>query len=129
MQSFLNLIDLATGRQIRLAELGFKAESPSFSDGGITFERDGELYRFDLDTGRITKPAICIKQPQAECTSASKVKIIFISAKVNGIGHCELIADGRVAARFMGSDKSLGECPEKDGRVVFFGYPSPDGIN
>lgn len=129
MQSFLNLIDLATGRQIRLAELGFKAESPSFADDGITFERDGELYRFDLDTGRITKPAIYIKQPQAECTSTSKVKIIFISAKVNGIGHCELIADGRVAARFMGSDKSLGECPEKDGRVVFFGYPSPEGIN
>lgn len=129
MQSFLNLIDLATGRQIRLAELGFKAESPSFFDGGITFERDGELYIFDLDTGRITKPAICIKQPHAEQTSTSEVKINFISAKVNGIGHCELIADGKVAARFMGSDKSLGECPEKDGKVVFFGYPSPEGIN
>lgn len=129
MQSFLNLIDLATGRQIRLAELGFKAESPSFSDDGITFERDGELYKFDIDTGRITKPAICIKQPHAEQTSTSNVKLNFISEKVNGIGHCELIADGKVAARFMGSDKSIGECPEKDGRVVFFGYPSPEGIN
>ena len=115
MQSFLNLIDLATGRQSRLAELGFKAESPSFTDDGITFERDGELYRFDLGTGMITKPEICIKQPNTNNAGISEVKLNFISGKINGIGHCELIADGKVAARFMGSAKSLGECPKKDG--------------
>lgn len=129
MQSFLNLIDKASGRQIRLAELGFKAGSPSFSEDGITFSRDGEMYIFDLSTGMISKQSICTKRSAPENAGKSEVKIIFISDKTDGIGHCELIADGKVLARFMGSDESLGEVPEKDGKIVFFGYPSPDGIN
>ena len=129
MQSFLNLIDKATGRQIRLAELGFRAESPSFSDGGITFTRDGDVYIFDLSTGMISKQPICTKRSAPESAGKLDVKIIFISDKTDGIGHCELVADGKVLARFMGSAESLGEFPEKDGKIVFFGYPSQGGIN
>ena len=129
MQSFLNLIDKATGRQIRLAELGFRAGSPSFSDGGITFTRNGDMYIFDLSTGMISKQPICTKRSAPENAGKSDVKIIFISDKTDGIGQCELVNDGRVLARFMGSSESLGEVPERDGKIVFFGYPSSDGIN
>ena len=128
MQSLLNLIDIGTGRQIRLAEFGFKAGSPSFSENGITFERDGELYKFDLSTGMISKAPICTKRSDGKSFQNDEVKIIFISDKVDGIGHCELNVNGKVLARFMGSEKSIGIRPERDGKIVFIGYPSEAGI-
>ncbi len=127
MQSFLNLIELSTGRQIRLAEFGFKAEAPSFgSDGkGIFFNRDDTTWSFDEDSGMIRRVAE-LSLPNG---SEQQVKINFISDVSDGIGHCELIADGRVVARFMGSEHSIGAIPERDGRIIFIGYPSDDGIN
>ena len=126
MTSFLNLIDLSTGRQIRLAEFGFEAKKPSFDMDKITFERDSSLWSFDISTGMIKKLGNLSPSPTA---TDGLVRISFISDKNNGVGHCELIANGKVIARFMGSEDSLGACPEKDGKVVFVGYPSEDGIN
>lgn len=125
MQSFLNLIELSTGRQLRLAEFGFTAEAPSFTDSGIIFSRDGELWSFDMNTGRIKRSS----EVPCPVDKDTEVKINFISQPLDGIGHCELIAGGRIIARFMGSLGSIGSSPCRDGRVVFIGYPSPDGIN
>lgn len=127
MQSFLNLIELSTGRQIRLAEFGFKAEAPTFgSDGkGIFFTRDGETWSFDEDSGLIRRVA----EQSLPSSSEQRVRINFISDVSDEIGHCELIADGRVVARFMGSERSIGAIPERGGRIIFIGYPSDNGIN
>ena len=126
MTSFLNLIDITTGRQIRLAEFGFEAKKPSFDMDKITFVRDSSLWSFDISTGMIKKIG---NLPDSSATTDGSVKISFISDKHNGVGHCELIVNGKVIARFMGSEHSLGARPEKDGKVVFVGYPSEDGIN
>ena len=125
MQSFLNLIDISTGRQVRLAEFGFEASSPSFCEDGVSFERGGSEWLFDLSTGLIKKRG----ETSTRSDCVSDVKLNFISELENGFGHCELVAHGKVIARFMGSEKSLGAVPEKDGKVVFIGYPSPEGIN
>lgn len=126
MISFLNLIDLDSGRQVRLAEFGFYAESPSFCGDDIVFYRDGKCWRFDSNSGAIS--AFDDEIPE-KCEERSSVKLNFISEIVDGIGHCELLAGGKVAVRFMGSERSIGAVPEKNGKVVFIGYPSPNGMN
>ena len=126
MQSFLNLIDLETGRQIRLAEFGFTASEPSFCEDSIIFTRDSTLWSFDISSGMIKRVNISSIPTYA---ADHEISISFISDKSNEIGHCELVVDRKVIARFMGSEKSLGVCPEKDGKVVFIGYPSEDGIS
>lgn len=125
MQSFLNLIDIQSGRQVRLAEFGFKAESPSFTDDKIIFVRDGEFWSFDETGGMIAKIATC---PPLSKTS-SDVKLNLTSKSSCEVELCELIVNNKIIARFMGTKDSIGLSPERDGKVIFFGYPSPNGIN
>ena len=125
MRSFLNMIDLETGRQIRVAELGYRAASPSFTDGGIAFRRrsdgkalflsleDGMILPFDGDIAPDPEPGVFLK---------------YNSQPEDGIAYVELTAkkDGHVIARFMGGEDSIGVKPVDDERrkVVFFGYPA-----
>lgn len=125
MQSFLNLIDIQSGRQVRLAEFGFKAESPSFTDDKIIFVRDGEFWSFDEISGMIAKIQTC--PPLSE--TSSDVKLNLTSESSCEVELCELIVNNKIIARFMGNKNSLGLSPERDGKVIFFGYPSPNGIN
>lgn len=133
MQSFLNIIDLETGRQIRAAELGYYAERPSFCEGGsIRFYRDGKPMLMSLESGAI--------QPDGgsrliTAPDSPNVRLGFLSEPVERVAYVELIFDNgessRVLARFMGGEGSLGENPISPDRkkLVFFGYPSENGIN
>lgn len=125
MKSFLNIIDLETGRQIRVAELGYRASSPSFVGGGIAFRRasDGKAFILSLENGMVL-PFDGKITPDPE----PGVFLKYNSQPVDGIAYVELTSkkDGRVIARFMGGEDSLGEKPvDEEGRnVVFFGYPA-----
>lgn len=125
MKSFLNIIDLETGRQIRVAELGYRASSPSFTGGGITFRRasDGKAFILSLENGMVL-PFDGEITPDPE----PGVFLKYNSQPEDGIAYVELTSkkDGRVIARFMGGEDSLGEKPvDEEGRnVVFFGYPA-----
>ena len=125
MKSFLNIIDLETGRQIRVAELGYRASSPSFVGGGIAFRRasDGKAFILSLENGMVL-PFDGDIAPDPE----PGVFLKYNSQPVDGIAYVELTSkkDGRVIARFMGGEDSLGEKPvDEEGRnVVFFGYPA-----
>ncbi len=128
MRSFLNLIDLATGHQIRLAELGFKAEYPSFCDGGVSFKRGDDEYMLSLDDGSIRRgnSVDAINAPSLKPDGDASLRFLSDGEEVR---YCELTVGGRVVARFMGGEGSLGDVPVQGGKVVFIGYPSEDGIN
>lgn len=135
MQSFLNIIDLASGRQIRAAEFGFYAERPSFcTDNTIRFYRGETAYLFSLETGSLSTDTggSCTKQPE---NNEPRIYLNYKSEPVNKIAYVELIyGDGagiRVLGRFMGGTGTLGERPFTSDycKAVFFGYPSEDGIN
>ncbi len=126
MTSFLNLIDIPTGREIRLAELGFTAGDPSFADGGIVFSRGENWLRFDLESGRII-PATGIPDASPEDNGPH---LRFANPAGGGLFYTELVYAGRTLVHFMGSGHSIGSNPlSPDGRqIVFVGYPSPAGF-
>ena len=125
MRSFLNIIDLQTGRQIRVAELGYRAASPSFADGGIAFRRcsDGEWLILSLEDGSV-------RHFDGNITNDPEPMFFlkYNSEPEDGIAYVELtdISDNKVIARFMGGEDSLGArpCDDERRRVVFFGYPA-----
>ncbi len=129
-KSFLNIITL-DGREIRVAEFGFLADSPSFDGDSIVF-RHGEKYkRIDLISGVISK-----SEPPTRCAGTSpngkySVRLNFTSPLTDGRGYCEMVlrntlsGNEQVLVRFMGCDGSIGAMPfSADGqKIVFFGYP------
>ena len=136
-RSFLNLIT-TDGKQCRLAEFGFLAESPYFGDDAIIFTRDGSKYRFALDSGKIT-PTEAIAAVTEEHISPDKkhaLRLEFASQVTDGRGYVHMILTDlsdnteKVLARFMGSEKSIGPLPfSTDGKnILFFGYPEEDDI-
>lgn len=134
-QSFLNIIDLSSGRQIRAAEFGFRAEHPSFYKDGIRFKRDGKWLFISLETGKISE---FDGQPSDGCghfEGKPCARLRYVSEPENGVSYVELVLDTngekRVLARFMGGESSLGEQPFSSdfSKIVFIGYPSEDGIN
>ena len=120
MRSFLNLLETTTGHEIRLAEFGFFADQPSFVDGGIAFYRGDVCMLFSPDTGMLSPY-------HGEIPSREHGLVLnFTSEFTDGIAYCELIRNGDVLVRFMGSHGSIGKNPiASDGKtVVFFGYPA-----
>lgn len=136
-RSFLNLITLE-GRQCRLAEFGFHAESPYFDGDAVIFTRDGKQYRFALESGKITPTESVTAVPEEHISPDRKyaLHLEFASDTVNGRGYVHMILTDlsdnteKVLARFMGSKKSIGPLPfSTDGKnIVFFGYPEEDDI-
>ena len=129
MRSFLNVIDLGSGRQIRVAEFGFYAERPSFhSDRDIGFFRGGKPFRLSLETGIVSSGADDI--PPCPSTEKQRVYLNYKSSPSERTAYVELIyedaSERRVIARFMGGDGTLGARPFNSdySKVVFFGYPS-----
>ncbi len=124
MLSFLNIIDLETGRQIRAAELGFEAREPSFVDGGIAFLRDGEPVKLDLTSGEIA-PIVSLPEPVE-----TDAQLEFLSPEENNVAYVALVVRGVTVARFMGNSGSLGARPlSPDGtKIVFIGLPSQRGF-
>ena len=120
MRSFLNLLDTATGHEIRLAEFGFFADQPAFVDGGIVFSRGDTRMLFSPDTGMLTP------YDGEVITRPHDLMLNFTSEFTDGIAYCELIRGGSVLVRFMGARGSIGANPfAPDGKtVVFFGYPA-----
>lgn len=136
-RSFLNIIT-PEGRQYRLAEFGFHAESPYFDGDAVIFTRDGAPFHFALDSGKIT-PAEDVSAVAANHTSPDEkyaLRLEFASEAINGRGYVHMILTDlssgteKVLARFMGSKKSIGPLPFcADGKsIVFFGYPEEDDI-
>lgn len=138
MRSYLNIIDIKSSREIRAAEFGFYAEKPSFcllyDNECILFERGNIKYIFSLADGSISK-------------LKAETKLAF-PAPPDGVNIClQALSDAgdtvytaltlcrpdgdTVLCRFMGTVNSIGEHPlSRDGRhVVFFGYPSPKGLD
>ena len=124
MESCLNLIELATGRELRLAQFGFHAERPSFVDEGICFLADGKWKRFSLESGGVSDYSGPLPAKSGDA------RIDFTFPPESGIGYCKLIVGGRIVNNFMGSAASIGDAPiSPDGRmVVFVGYPSREGF-
>ena len=124
MASCLNLIELATGRELRLAQFGFHAERPSFVDEGICFFADGKWKLFSLDSGGVSDYSGALPEKSGDA------RIDFTFPPENGIGYCKLIVGGKIVNNFMGSAASIGDAPiSPDGRmVVFVGYPSREGF-
>ncbi len=136
-RSFLNLIT-PEGRQCRLAEFGFLAESPYFDGDTVIFTRDGRHYRFALNSGKITPAELDNKAVEEHISPDKKhaLHLEFASDTVNGRGYVHMILTDlsdnteKVLARFMGSKKSIGPLPfSPDSKnIVFFGYPEEDDI-
>ena len=124
MGSYLNLIELATGRQLRLAQFGFHAERPSFVEGGICFFAEGRWKLFSLETGGIRDYSGEIPAPGGDA------RIEFTFPPTDGVAYCKLIVGGDTVNNFMGGIGSIGAAPiSPDGRmVVFIGYPSKEGF-
>ena len=124
MASYLNLIELSTRRQLRLAQFGCHAERPSFTDAGICFFADGAWKLFSPETGAVSDFAGTLPEKSGDA------RIEFTFPPENGIGYCQLIVGGEVINNFMGSVGSIGDAPvSPDGRmVVFIGYPSREGF-
>lgn len=148
MRSYLNLIELSSGRQLRLAELGFSAERPSFCENGIEFSRaDGRKLCYSFKDGSISE--LSETRTAAETDGGREAEsgadsgrvtefdtdtkaekrdyfLKFYSEPVGGIAYVGLTrrSDGAVIARFMGGEGSLGDSPvSPDGwKIVFFGY-------
>ncbi|MBE6613083.1 MAG: hypothetical protein E7632_11375 [Ruminococcaceae bacterium] len=122
MRSFLNILDMETGHEIRLAEFGFAASLPSFTEDGIVFRRDGRWWKICTDRGMIAPWDGEIP------TAAHDLTLRFTSELSDGIGYCELVRCGQVLVRFMGSPDSIGSAPiSPDGKkLVFFGYPNKE---
>ena len=125
MASYLNLIELATGRELRLAQFGFHAERPSFVESGICFLTDGKWKHFSLETGGVSDYSGALP------AKSGGARIEFTFPPESGIGYCQLIVAGAVVNNFMGSAASIGDAPiSPDGRmVVFVGYPSREGFS
>ena len=128
-KSFLNIITI-DGREIRVAEFGFFADSPSFDGDAVTFRHSEKYERIDLVSGALSSAM----PPEIESCSSSdrkhSVHLRFTSPLTNGRGYCELcLCDSngceKVLARFMGCENSIGALPfSADGqKIVFFGYP------
>ena len=124
MGSYLNLIELDTGRQLRLAQFGFQAERPSITEGGICFLAEGKWKLFSLETGGISDYHGEIPPPDR------RARLEFTSPLIGGVGYCRLIVGDRVVNNFMGGRDSLGDAPiSLDGRMVaYIGYPSKEGF-
>ena len=120
MRSFLNLLEIDTGREIRIAEFGFAASLPSFADGGIVFRRDGSWWKLSPDTGMLSRFSGEIPDVP------HSIALRFTSEFKDGIAYCELVSGERVLVRFMGSHDCIGSAPvSSDGKqLVFFGYPA-----
>lgn len=137
-RSFLNLITV-DGRQCRLAEFGFFAESPYFEGDSIIFTREGKLRRFELESGEIKEFSGIKPTSHAEYISPTgehSLRLEFASETTDGRGYAHMVLKNnsdeteKVLARFMGSKNSIGPLPfSRDGKnIVFFGYPEEDDI-
>ncbi|MBQ8508570.1 MAG: hypothetical protein IJ493_01555 [Clostridia bacterium] len=124
-RTYLNLLDLATGREIRAASLGFDADSPSFDGDGILLRRhDGAILRLSLETGMLSPAGVPLPPPDPSCPVTLRESTTIPSS--GAIRYLELVLDGRILCRFMGQEGSLGARPlSSDGKtVVFCGYPT-----
>lgn len=137
-RSYLNIIEIESSRQIRAAEFGFYAEKPSFCLVGeneyILFERDNGKYLFSLADGSISK----LKAEMIVVFPAPSDDIEISLQTLSDAGDTVYTAlvlrrdkSETVLCRFMGTGNSIGEYPlSYDGRrIVFFGYPSPKGLD
>ena len=133
-RSFLNIITL-DGKEIRIAEFGFFADSPSFDGNTVIFRRDGKHVRLDLASGVISSCDIGLtKKKRASTDGKYSVSLEFTSPLSDGLGYCEMILHDtqndteQVLVRFMGCDNSIGEMPfsEDSKQIVFFGYPADE---
>ncbi len=124
MQSYLNLIEIDTARQLRLAQFGFHATLPSFVEGGISFFADGRWKLFSLDTGMVCDYTGDLPARQ------EVARLEFTTPLTDGVGYCRLIVGSHVVNNFMGGDGSIGAAPiSPDGKyAVYIGYPSKEGF-
>lgn len=122
MRSFLNIINIKTGRQIRIAELPDGYSYPSFYDNHIIFYKGNEAFSLSLDSGKIERRQVEIE------ASPTAVRLNFTSELTDGIGYCELIYGEKVLSRFMGSYGSIGSAPIKNEEVVYFGYSNENSF-
>ncbi len=137
-RSFLNLLDLSTGREVRAAEFGFDADSPSFAGNTVVFRQSNRVRSLDLSTGQLADAAGFPGEYEGPVFSPDRKALLSLrwaSEPADGDGYVMLVltedAEERVLVRFMGSERSLGIKPfSDDGRtVVFFGYPSEGGAS
>ena len=137
-RSYLNIIEIESSRQIRAAEFGFYAEKPSFCLVGeneyILFERNNGKYLFSLADGSISKLKSDTKVTFPTPSYDVEISLQTLSDAGDTVYTALVLrrADGEtVLCRFMGTESSIGEYPlSYDGRrVVFFGYPSPKGLD
>lgn len=130
-RSFLNIVTV-DGKLCRIAEFGFHADLPSFSENGIVF-RQGEKYkRIDLDTGMISSS----EAPAGDNVRSTPDGRFTVRTEIehpdgDGFGYVHLIlrdnekSTETVLTRFMGNESSLGIMPfsEDSVSIAFFGYP------
>ncbi|MBQ2766009.1 MAG: hypothetical protein IJF48_03400 [Clostridia bacterium] len=133
-RSFLNIITL-DGKEIRIAEFGFFADSPSFDGNTVIFRRDGNHMRLDLTSGVISScDAFSTKKKRASTDGKYSVRLEFTSPIIDGLGYCEMILrdtkndNEQVLVRFMGCADSIGDMPFSvdSKQIVFFGYPADE---
>ncbi len=132
-RSFLNIITL-DGKEIRIAEFGFFADSPSFDGNTVIFRRNGKYMRVDLGSGILSSCESTAAKNHTSPDGKYSVKLEFTSPLTDGGRYCEMILhdtendSDKVLVRFMGCAESIGDIPfsEDSKQIVFFGYPADE---
>ena len=132
-RSFLNMITV-DGKEIRLAEFGFFADSPSFDGEAVIFRKGNKYMSFNLENGMLSPS---VPPSQKSCTSPDgkySVHLNFTSELTDGCEYSEMILHDidagteKVLVRFMGCADSVGNMPfsADSKKIVFFGYPADE---